>query len=102
MLHSNVLSLRHLIEGIAGPTSCNTGYLGPVGKFLPGFNKMEYNPQFKALPDGENFVDIPETIINYMSTDQKQSYKLCKAVKIGKLPPNLRDIQCNPLNLPGD
>ena len=33
-----------------------------------------------------------------MSTDQKQSYKLCKAVKIGELPPNLREIQSGPLS----
>ena len=43
--------------------SCNTGFLGPVGKFLPDVNKIEYNPQFKALPEGEEFVDIPETIM---------------------------------------
>ena len=35
MLHSNELFLRHLIGGIDGPTSCNTGFLGPGGKFLP-------------------------------------------------------------------
>ena len=66
-----------------------------MGKFV---NKMEYNPQFKALPEGEDFVDIPETIMNKMSTDQKHSYKLCKAVKSGELPPNLREIQCGPLS----
>ena len=67
MLHSNELFLCHLIEGIDGPTSCNTGFLG------------------------EDLVDILETIINNMSADQKQSYKLCKAVKIVELP-NLREI----------
>ena len=96
MLHSNELFLRHLIEGIDGPTSY--GFLDPMGKFLPDVNKMEYDPQFKALPKGEDFVDIPETIMNNISTDQKQSYKLCKAVKIGKLPPNFRGIQCGPLS----
>ena len=59
---------------------------------------MEYNPQFKALPEGEDFVDTPETIMNNMSTDQKQSFKPCKAVKIGELPPNLREIQWGPLS----
>ena len=54
MLHSNELFLHHPIEGIDGPTSCNTGFLDPVGKFLPDVNKMEYNPQFKALPEGED------------------------------------------------
>jgi hypothetical protein len=98
MLHSNELFLRHLIEGVDGPTSSSTGFVGPVGKCLSDVNKMEYNPQFKALPDGESYVDIPETIIKNMSTDQKQSYKLCKAVKTGVLPPNLREIQCGPLS----
>ncbi|XP_065647557.1 uncharacterized protein LOC136077054 [Hydra vulgaris] len=98
MLHSNKLFLRHLIEGIDGLTSCSTGFVGPVGKCLADVNKMEYNPQFKALPEGESFVDIPETILKNMSTDQKQTYKLCKAVKIGVLPPNLREIQCGPLS----
>ena len=63
MLYSNELFLRHLIQGIDGPTSCNTGFLGPVRKFLPDVNKMEYNPQFKALPEGEDLVDIAETIM---------------------------------------
>ena len=98
MLHSNELFLRHLIEGIDGLTSCSTGFVGPVGKCLADVNKMEYNPQFKALPEGGSFVDIPETILKNMSTDQKQTYKLCKAVKIGVLPPNLREIQCGPLS----
>ena len=98
MLHSNELFLRHLIEGIDGLTSCSTGFVGPVGKCLADVNKMEYNPQFKVLPEGESFVDIPETILKSMSTDQKQTYKLCKAVKIGVLPPNLREIQCGPLS----
>ena len=52
MLHSNELFLRHLIEGIDGLTSCSTGFVGPVGKCLADVNKMEYNPQFKALPEG--------------------------------------------------
>ena len=100
-IHSNEFFLHHLIEGVGGPTSCNSGFLGPVGKFLNPINTMGYNPQFKALPEGEDFVDIPETIINNLSTDQRQSYKLCKAVKIGKLPPNLSEILCGPLSLLG-
>ena len=88
MLHSNELFLRHLIEGIDEPTSCNTGFLGHVGKFLPDVNKMEYNPQFKDLLEGENFVNTPETIMNSMLTAQKQSKKLMQMVKIGALPPS--------------
>ena len=52
----------------------------------------------KLLRHKCHFVDIPETIMNNMSTDQKQSNKLCKVVKIGELPPNLREIQCDPLS----
>ena len=59
---------------------------------------MKYNPQFKALPERQDFVDIPETIMNNISKYQKQSCKLYKAVKIGDLPLNIREIQCGLLS----
>lgn len=97
-LHTNELPLRHLIQSLDGPTSSKDGFTGPVGKLLSTVNQMEYNPNFIALPNGEDLINIPDNIVKNMSTDQNLCYKLCKAVKSGSLPPELREIQCGLLN----
>ena len=81
-----------------GPTTSKSGFSGPIGKLLQNVNEMDYSPEFEALPGGEPFPDIPETVLKNMSTDQKLSYKLCICSKAGELPSNLREIQCGPLN----
>ena len=54
---------------------------------------MEYNPNFKGIPEGEALISIPEEVLEKMSTDQKTCYKLVQAVKAGTLPPeNARDV----------
>lgn len=94
MLHTNELVLRHLIVGLDGPTSSGTGFSGPVCKLLSKVNQMEYNPNFHALPGGEDLIKIPDSILSTMSTDQQLSYKLVQAVKSGNLPPELQEVQC--------
>ena len=54
-----------------GPTTSKSGFSGPIGKLLQNVNEMDYSPEFEALPGGEPFPDIPETVLKNMSTDQK-------------------------------
>ena len=98
MLHTNELPFRHLIVGIDGATTSNVAFSGPIGKLLGSVNEMEYQPQFKALPGGEDFIILPKIVLDNMSTDQQLSYKLCNAVKNGCLPLDLREIKCGALN----
>ena len=59
---------------------------------------MDFNPSFKALPGGEALIMIPDNVVETMSTDQKQCYKLVQAVKSGVLPPALQEIMCGKLS----
>ena len=63
MLHTNELPLRHLISKLDGPTSSASGFTGPIGKLLPGVEKMEYDPAFKAMPGGEALPEIPDSVV---------------------------------------
>ena len=89
--------MRHLIEIIDGPTSSDTGFTGPVCSMLSKVNEMEFNPNFRPMPGGEELIDIPDKVIESMSTDQKQCYKLVQAVKSGVLTPALQEMMCGRL-----
>ena len=98
MLHTNELPLCHLIAITDGPTSSDKGFTGDVCSLLSKVQDMEYDPGFKAMPKGETLINIPETILKTMSTDQKQCYKLVIAVKSGNLPQEQREMLCGPIN----
>ena len=97
-IHTLELLLKHLISSIDGPTSSKDGYTGNIGKLLSSVEAMKYNPNFRALPSGEEFMHIPDDVVAKMSTDAKICYKLCHAVKSGTLPEDLQEIKCGPLS----
>ena len=59
-IFTNKLPLRHLLTAIDGPTSSDKGFQGPDGSLLSKVNQMLYNPDFKALPGGEELISLPE------------------------------------------
>ena len=57
MLHTNEFDpFRHLIVGIDGATTSSIVFLGHIGKLLGSVNEMECQPEFKALPGGEDLL----------------------------------------------
>ena len=96
-LHTNELPLRHLIAALDGPTSSDTGFKGPVCSLLTQVNEMAYNPNFRALPGGEDLISIPDKVVDSMSTDQRTSYRLVEAIKCGSLPETMQEMHCGPL-----
>ena len=98
MLHTNELPLRRLIKKLDGWTTSATSYSGPIGKLLPKVNDISVNYNFRAITGGEDLIDIPEHIIESLSTDQKNCYLLVNAVKSGNLDRKLASIKCGPLN----
>ena len=66
--------------------SSDKGFTGPVGALLSKVDKMDYNADFKAMSVGEKLIEIPEYVLDSMSTDQKLCYKLANALMTGKLP----------------
>ena len=62
-LHTNELPLRHLIVAFDEPTSSDKGFTGPVCSLLSRVNEMPFNPEFKALPGGEDLIFIQEEVL---------------------------------------
>ena len=58
---------------------------------------MAYNPGFRALPEGEDLISLPEKVEDSMSTDQRTSYRLVEAIKCGSLPQAMQEMHCGPL-----
>ena len=96
-LHTNELPLRHLITTLDGPTSSAEGFMGPVCSLLSRVNEMAYDSKFRPLPGGEDLIAMTEKTVDGMSSDQRTSYRLVKAVKEGSLPQAMQEMQCGPL-----
>ena len=96
-IHTNELPLRHLIENIDGKTSSKGGFSGPIGKKLPEVNSFVKNLQFPTIPLLQPLVNIPDEILDQMSTDAKLSYRLVKALSIGEMSPELAGMKAGPL-----
>ena len=97
ILHTNELPLRHLIILLDGPTCSDKGFTGEVCSLLSKVHEMPYDPEFRALPGGEELIILTEAVLAKMSTDQCQCYKLVKAVKEGRLPKEMQEMMCGPL-----
>ena len=97
-IHTLELPLRHLIAGLDGPTTSKDGFNGNVCKLLVSVENMEFNPNFRALPTGEDFILLPDYVTKNMYNDAKICYQLCKSVKTGSLPSDLQHIKCGPVS----
>ena len=98
-IHTNELPIRHLIQKLDGPTTSKDGFTGKIGKLLNKVEELEYNPSFLPIGvDEEDLIQLPESVLKNMSRDSQVCYKLCKAIKAGKLPEELRDIKLGEIN----
>ena len=98
-IHTNELPIRHLIQKLDGPTTYKDGFTGKIGKLLNKVEELEYNPNFLPIGvDEEDLIQLPESVLKNMSRDSQVCYKLCKAIKAGKLPEELRDIKLGEIN----
>ena len=95
--HTNELPLRHLIEKVDGKTNSKDGFIGPIGKLLGKVMEMEINPDFEALPGGEDLYPLSEEVVKNMCTDACVSYKYICAIKECHLPPELANLKPGPI-----
>lgn len=96
MLHLNELPLRHMFIDIDGTTTGPDSFSGPIGKELNGnVSDWDIYNNFKAIP-GFN-IDMPQEIINDLSTDQYYAYKMSKAVSSGNVDQELELLEVGPL-----
>ena len=69
MLHTTELPLRHLFSTLDGKTNSKDGWTGPVGKLLMTINSIPRVTKFEPIPGLEPLVQIPDNIVQKMSTD---------------------------------
>ena len=98
MIHTNELPLRRLIESYDGKTCSATAYKGDICQLLPKVNELPINFSFKALPGGEDLINLPEDIVKSLSTDQQNCYLLVKAIKTGNLSTDLANLKGGTIN----
>ena len=81
----NELPLRHLIENLDGKRCSADKFKGEIGRLLPKVNDLPINYNFKALPGGEDLIQLPGSIVKFLSTDQQNCYLLVEDIKSGCL-----------------
>lgn len=85
-LHVNELPLRHLIIKLDGPVTPRSGFSGPIGK-LDKVNELEVNFNLRPVEGTEEITELPEEIVESLSTDQHKCYLLIKAINSGSFSP---------------
>ena len=98
-IHTNELPIRHLITKLDGATTSGTGFTEDVCKLLNRVEDLESEPNFEPIgTNGEPLIELPDEVVRNMSTDSQVCYRLCKAVRAGHLPDDLKDIQLGGIN----
>lgn len=88
LLHCNELPLRHVFMEIDGATKGPDSFSGNIGKCLSGpVSDWDIVP-FKAI-SSVNFPELPNAIVDDLSSDQYYSYRICWAVILGDVDADL-------------
>jgi hypothetical protein len=85
LLHANELPLRHVMETFDGATGGPNTWSGPIGQQLKNCLQLpvvKFQPIALELPD-------PELDSAILSTDQRYSLDIARAISTGKCPPTL-------------
>ena len=59
---------------------------------------MPVNPNFRPLPGGEDLIPLTDKQTKQLTTDSYICYRYVKAIKEGKLPPDLANLKCGNLS----
>ena len=81
-----------------GPTVSNTGFSGPTGRLLPHLPDLPVNWDFERVMIGDEPPQLPEDIVDDLSSDQLHAYKIWVALWTGKLSPDLANLKCGKLD----
>ena len=97
-LHTNELPLRHLMEKVDGKTSGNNSFKGPIGKALPNVENLSWNENFTPIKDGPGLPDMPDHVVNDLSSDQKYLFFVAKSIQDGKIHPQIKTMKPGPIS----
>ena len=97
LLHTNELPLRHVFTMLDGTTSSPITFAGPIGKCLTGdVSCWPVAANFKSISNPQ-FVHLPESVVNDLSTDQHYAYRICSAVNMGVVDSDLQYLKVGPI-----
>ena len=68
-------------------------FSGPLGKKLSNV----VNPRFQAITVGSPLIELDKEIIDDLSTDQKYGYRIVMAIRAGKIPVDLANMNIGPV-----
>ena len=77
-----------------GKSSSKDGFSGPVCKLLSKVNDMKRNFNFEPIPPLEAVIEIPDEVVQNMSTDASLCYQLLQAIHSGILTKELGNRLC--------
>ena len=97
ILHTNELPLRHLIAELDGKTNSDHSFSGDLGKSLDNVVNLEIK-KFPRITTGHPPIDLPEEVIQDLSTDQKYGYRMVLAIRSGCVPVDLANMDIGPVN----
>ena len=84
---------------ILGRSDYSQGWISRGGrKHLSKVEEMENNASFEGLLEGDDYIEMPDEVMEKMSTGQKLSYTLCQAGKIGSLIKKMQVMRPGKLN----
>ena len=98
LLHCNELPLRHVFMFVDGTTkSPDTGsFSGPIGQNLTENVRSWPVVNFKRIRN-PGFPELPNHVIDDLSTDQHYAYRICMAIITGEVDPDLEFLDIGPI-----
>lgn len=60
--------------------------------------QLEINMSFKKIVIGSPIIELPENVVNDLSTDQAYGYAITKAIHTGKLPKSIANLEIGPVS----
>ena len=71
---------------------------GDVCQLLNSATELEINPKFAKIDIGPPIIQLRPEVVKDLSTDQSYAYKMYEAIRTGKLPLALAQLEIGPVN----
>ena len=95
LLHCNELPLRHVFMFLDGTTKSPDSFSGPIGQKLSDNVRSWPVANFKRIHN-PGFPELPNDVIDDLSTDQHYAYRICMAIITGEVDPDLESLDIGP------
>lgn len=95
-IHANELNLRAVFQKLDGATTGPRSFSGPLGRAANG--AVHRRPVVEFSPVAGPLPQLPEAMLDDLSTDQRLLLKLAKAVQMGVISEDVACLKIGPLN----